>query len=288
MNIGDWMETPNGGRITGYAFGFGAAIVIVGALFKIQHWPGASLLLTAGMGTEAVLFMITAFGNPHKTYHWEAAFPQLNEESDLEGITSFGGGGGGNGTGSGTAAVSGGSSVASLEGVPALSEDDVKKLSDGILRLTDSASKIADLTNLKSAADKLTNNLSDASDSVGSFVSTQNAINESSSSLVDSYKSISIKISGVSQSTETFIGTMDGINKNLSSINAVYELQLQTVNAQVKSIQSVEAEWSQIKNTVSGALAASEAYKNESVKLSQQVANLNNVYGSMLNALSVN
>ncbi len=95
MTIGDWMETPSGAKIVGYAFGFGAAVVIVGALFKIQHWPGASALLTAGMGTEAVLFAITAFGKPHKTYHWDNVFPQLkDDEETMEGITGFGGGGG--------------------------------------------------------------------------------------------------------------------------------------------------------------------------------------------------
>ena len=82
MTIGDWMDTPGGGRITGYAFGFGAAVVIIGALFKIQHWPGAAMILTAGMGTEAVLFCITAFGNPHKTYHWDNVFPQLTKDED--------------------------------------------------------------------------------------------------------------------------------------------------------------------------------------------------------------
>jgi gliding motility-associated protein GldL len=40
-------------------YGFGAAVVIVGALFKIMHWPGADAMLIAGLGTEALIFFIS-------------------------------------------------------------------------------------------------------------------------------------------------------------------------------------------------------------------------------------
>jgi gliding motility-associated protein GldL len=47
-------------------YGFGAAVVIVGALFKIQHWPGAGLMLIVGLGTEAVIFIFSAFEPIHE------------------------------------------------------------------------------------------------------------------------------------------------------------------------------------------------------------------------------
>ena len=47
-------------------YGIGAAIVIVGALFKIQHWEGAGLMLTIGLLTEAVIFFFSAFEPPHE------------------------------------------------------------------------------------------------------------------------------------------------------------------------------------------------------------------------------
>ena len=64
-----FLSSPKGKKIVGYAYGFGAAIVIVGALFKILHLPGASVVLTLGMGTEALLFALSAFEDPHKEYH---------------------------------------------------------------------------------------------------------------------------------------------------------------------------------------------------------------------------
>ena len=56
---------------------FGAAIVIVGALFKIMHWPGASAALIGGLGTEAVLFCLFAVDIPHEEYDWTLAYPEL-------------------------------------------------------------------------------------------------------------------------------------------------------------------------------------------------------------------
>ena len=58
-------------------YGFGAAVVIVGALFKIQHWPGAGLMLIVGLGTEAVIFIFSAFEPLHEEYDWTLVYPEL-------------------------------------------------------------------------------------------------------------------------------------------------------------------------------------------------------------------
>lgn len=58
-------------------YGWGAAIVIVGALFKIQHWKGADLFLILGLGTEAVIFFFSAFEKPHEEVDWSLVYPEL-------------------------------------------------------------------------------------------------------------------------------------------------------------------------------------------------------------------
>ena len=66
-------------------YGWGASLVILGALFKILYLPNADLMLMIGMGTEAVIFFFSAFEKAPKEYHWEKAYPQIIEdESDLE------------------------------------------------------------------------------------------------------------------------------------------------------------------------------------------------------------
>lgn len=59
--------------------GFGAAIVLVGALFKIQSWPYASEMLTFGLLTEAFLFLMLGLLPPHKDYYWERLYPGLDQ-----------------------------------------------------------------------------------------------------------------------------------------------------------------------------------------------------------------
>ena len=51
-------------------YGFGAAVVILGALFKIMHWEGANYMLVVGLGTEAVIFFFSAFEKPATDYDW--------------------------------------------------------------------------------------------------------------------------------------------------------------------------------------------------------------------------
>ncbi|MDY6426797.1 MAG: gliding motility protein GldL, partial [Bacteroidales bacterium] len=59
--MASFFSTPKGKRITGVAYGLGASVVIIGALFKIQHYPGAGVMLMIGMFIEACLFAISAF-----------------------------------------------------------------------------------------------------------------------------------------------------------------------------------------------------------------------------------
>jgi hypothetical protein len=64
--------------ITNMVYGLGAAIVIVGALFKIQHWPFASVILTAGMIVEALVFTWSAFEKQSDDLDWTIAYPELS------------------------------------------------------------------------------------------------------------------------------------------------------------------------------------------------------------------
>ncbi len=60
-----------------FCYGLGAAVVIIGALFKIQHWPGASLMLIIGLGVEAFIFALSAFDTPDADYDWSIVYPEL-------------------------------------------------------------------------------------------------------------------------------------------------------------------------------------------------------------------
>ena len=70
-------------------YGIGAAVVILGALFKILHLPGANIMLIAGMGTEAIIFIFSAFEPLHVEYNWALVYPELaiGNEEELKPVT---------------------------------------------------------------------------------------------------------------------------------------------------------------------------------------------------------
>ena len=64
-------------KMMGFLYGMGAAVVIVGALFKLQHWPGADLMLIVGLLTEAAIFALSAFEPVEKDLDWSLVYPEL-------------------------------------------------------------------------------------------------------------------------------------------------------------------------------------------------------------------
>nr|WP_236937598.1 gliding motility protein GldL [Flavobacterium coralii] len=64
-------------KVMNFAYGMGAAVVIIGALFKLMHWPGASLMLIVGLSTEALIFGLSAFDPVEKELDWSLVYPEL-------------------------------------------------------------------------------------------------------------------------------------------------------------------------------------------------------------------
>ena len=108
-------------------YGWGASLVILGALFKILYLPNADLMLMIGMGTEAIIFFFSAFEKAPKEYHWEKAYPQiLEDETDEDGKTA----------------------VQKLNKIFKEAEIDskvIKNLGDGMKKLSSSASGLGDV-----------------------------------------------------------------------------------------------------------------------------------------------
>ena len=268
-----FLSSPKGKKMVGYAYGFGAAIVIVGALFKILHLPGASVVLTLGMGTEAILFALSAFEDPHKEYHWETVFPQLE-----------GGEGGAILGGAAPTASKAGNSIDDIAKAGGLSQSDAQKLNEGIRKLSETANQIADVTAAVSASSNYARNMNAASDAIASFAATQASLKTSSDSLFASYKTVAESMANVASDAEGYMKEMQGITKNLSAINASYEMQVKSISAQTEIVESVNSNLNKIGSAMEAASAQTEQFKDQATKLTQQVSSLNNVYGNMLNA----
>ena len=124
--IEKFLSGEKGQRFFNFAYSIGAAIVIWGALFKILHLPGGNTLLAIGMGTEVLMFILTAFDRPAKEYNWEEVFPVLGSKNP-EDRPDFAGGsgtvivGGGNGgaAGAGNGITVTGEQARGAVGIPA-------------------------------------------------------------------------------------------------------------------------------------------------------------------------
>lgn len=278
MAQGNFFTTPTGKKITGMAYGLGASVVIIGALFKIMHFPGAGPMLMIGMGTEAILFAISAFEPAHREYKWDILFPQLNNEE-----------GGATGPMPGLAvsnapASKAGNSIDDIAAAGKLAQSDVQKLNEGIKRLSETASQIADVTAAVSASSNYAKTMTAATEAISSFAATQTNLKASSDQLFASYKTVAESMSSVATDAKGYMTEMQGMTKNLSAINAGYEMQVQSIKKQAEMLEDVNSNFTDMQTALKSAASETLKLKDEASKLSEKVSSLNTVYGNMLNA----
>lgn len=90
--LSKFISSHRGQTFFNFAYSIGAAIVIWGVLFQLLHLPGSEILLAVGLGTEVIMFIITAFDIPPRNYDWESVFPELDGEKREKELTIGGGG----------------------------------------------------------------------------------------------------------------------------------------------------------------------------------------------------
>jgi len=290
-----------GKKVVNCVYSIGASVVIIGALFKIMHFPGAGPVLMAGMITEAFLFLIGCLEDPHPEFHWGNVFPQLLEYGTEPELlkemqsrphpTLLGAG------------VAGGDVPAQGNkgaNVPALSEQDMNALRDGIGNLAKTAVQLGELGKVATSTNKLGEKLDAAGEAAEQFVIAGKTISEKSEALGATYTQVAADMQKVAAGTKTYEANVNAIAGQLSSLNAVYELQLKTIQAQVDAykaqtekvsatntqIETLTANVKKMSDVATEALKSHEAYEAGAKKLASQVADLNKVYGNMLNALA--
>ena len=251
-------------------YSLGASVVIVGALFKILHWPGASYVLMIGMFTEAFLFAIGIFEKPHVTYHWENVFPQLLGEEAVELDINAGGK----------------SSDNKVQQTPVLSDDEMKSLKEGMAGLTKAAAQLTQLTDVATAGNKLTENINSATQAVGAFAQSQSTLSAASKELGNAYQAINKNVESAVADTKEYGQSVADAKDNIAKLNAAYELQLKALQAQAKAVDTITANTATISEALAEGAKAGTQYAQGAKKLAEQINDLNKVYGNMLNALA--
>lgn len=140
-------------------YGWGAAVVILGALFKIMHWPFADIALIVGMGTEVVVFFFSAFEKVHEEPDWSLVYPELAGLEDLAGPVR-------DSRAAGSANISLSANLDKLLEDANIGPELINNLGRGLRNLSDNAARLADMSNAAAATNQYIQNMEQASKSV--------------------------------------------------------------------------------------------------------------------------
>lgn len=248
---------------------WGASVVIIGLLFKIQHWPYGGTFISAGLITEAALFFLLGFQREKEEDHidWTRVYPELSTDYKGELPTSSPRGGGG--TNSNTAALD-------------------KMLEDAKI----GPELIASLgTGLRTFGDKVANisNVADAGMATSEFTSKVKTASASYDKLSSAFEQASANLAEMANSnidSKAYHDQVNNLAKNLSALNAVYELELQDSSAHLKSMNKFYHSMAATMQNFNESLEDSQQFKVEVARLSKNLGSLNAIYGNMLSAMS--
>jgi len=239
-------------------YGLGASVVILGALFKIQHWEFASEMLILGLGTEALIFAFSAFEKPHEEPDWTLVYPELATPKD------------------GNAPLpkkKAGTVTEKLDDM--LKEANIEtelleRLGDGMRHLGEQASKMGEVADASVATKEYSASLHDASAKVSELSQTYAQVSESLTGM-----------KGASEMGDTVGAAMQQMSTNLSSLNEMYASQLE----QLKQNKELYAGMGELVQNLNDSVEDTKQYKENISELSKNLASLNTVYANMLNAM---
>jgi len=309
-----FLSSVKGKRALMLSYSWGAAVVIVGALFKIIHLPYANEILVISMTFEACVFILSGFERPGSDYSWEDVFPVLKSKNPLD-RPDFATGGGMHIEGAGTGGLGGGTIVigdlqGGATGAPYrptsptpqarvdtgmaamglnLSETDTEILAESIKKLNSAAEQIAKMADLTEATQSYIDQISVVSHNLEKFSEITGSLGEVSDSLITSCRTISGKSEeGGEQSQASYIENMHKLNENLSGLNNFYESQLTGIRSQMDTIVHINAGLNRIRDLYDSSIVDSATFRNENERMAQLLAQLNQVYSRMLQAMTVN
>ena len=254
-------ETKKGKTIMGLLYGMGAAVVIVGALFKIMHWPGAGPMLVVGLSTEALIFAVSSFEPAHMALDWTLAYPELAGMDDEHG----------------NKIENKGSAVEQLDNMLEESKIDselIESLGTGLRSLSTNANKLSEISDASVATNEYAESLKNASGKV--------------SSLADDYAKASESLAVLNEAANSGASTGEQMQKmasTLEALNESYASQLNGSQQQAETMQSMYSGITALMTNLSESVEDTKRYKENIAELSTNLSALNNIYGNMLTAM---
>ncbi|MFT7033564.1 MAG: gliding motility-associated protein GldL [Cyclobacteriaceae bacterium] len=248
-------------------YGIGAAVVIVGAMFKILHLPGASEMLTIGLSTEAVIFFLSAFEPKHHETDWSKVYPELAD--DYEGGPPV--------PRTQVAAASGPGVSQKLDKMMAdakIGPELIESLGKGLKSMASSAGNMANLSDAAVATSDYAKNVKTAS---GSLLEMNKSYASTVTAMAD--------MANASKDAKEYHTQVQGVTKNLGALNAVYEMELQDANNHVKAMNKFYSNVTAAMESMAKAGEDTKKFSDQMGQLNNNITSLNGVYGNMLAAM---
>ncbi|WP_308225404.1 gliding motility protein GldL [uncultured Prevotella sp.] len=254
-----WMDSVPGQTFLNYAYSWGASVVILGTLFKLTHLPGANIMLFAGMGTEVLVFFLSAFDRPFDKTQDGRDLPTHIDEEEIDheeaeaeaeynarhnGATTQGGVAVG-----GTIIIGG----AASNGGGVSQSTDAANAQQGIVAIDTGATVSVQTAAQMAAGQETAAQLADA----------QAAYLEQLKNLTETLQKVSEQSVRLTRDSEE----MENLNRTLTGICKVYEMQLKGASQQIGTIDQIN---------------------DQSRKMAQQIEQLNSIYARMIEAMTVN
>lgn len=296
--IKNFISSRKGQIVFNYLYSWGAAVVIIGAMFKIIHLPFADYILMAGMITEALVFFFSAFDH--------VSSDSVNEPGVIAGVfqganSSLGSGNvsgsdlnvsavsttptnkAGNTSGPVVVIAGGGNGVSNASGsveprTAALSGTNSVNSKNNSYQSSPSISGNESSTG--SVPSGYAQSMSATAQNLEEFSDTIQSLNEASHKLLSVYQNVADS-QGLAENLTT-------LNQNVSGLNDVFSTQLQTITEQMSAIRYINDSLMRMKNLYDGAIGDSYMFKEESAKMTRHIEALNNVYARLLQAMTTN
>ncbi|MGN0001341.1 MAG: gliding motility protein GldL [Marinilabiliaceae bacterium] len=277
MTLTELVTSPAYKKFMGYVYGFGASVAIIGALFKILHLPGASIMLIAGLGVEAIIFALSSFEPPHETPDWSLVYPEL---AGLEPIDKPAKSNGGNG---------GGDTISGLVSAGAIDQKTIDQLATGVKNLANTTSQMSDLADASVATKSYLNNVKNAADSLNQFSAAQNSVSEAGNKLAAKINEEGNKFGDSFNKLNSAFATQAEqsakLGSNMTAVTEAYQQQLKGINSQLESTKNMASGLSSISAELAASVEGVKEYRQQIASLSKTVGELNNIYGNMLSAI---
>ena len=264
-----FFETNKGKYLKNLIIGVGASVVLLGALFKLQHWPGASTMLTAGMCTEAFIFALLGLLPPHADYYWERFYPDITESPHVEAYRK--------GLKHGNLPKPGEPVTKSLDKMledAQINTPNLKRMSENFEKLNKTVGQMKDMADASAATGVYSQSAREAAVALDGMKATFTGASKTMSAFNDA-----------AEDTARFHSQVSILSKNLGTLNQIYEVELSDANNHLKAMNKFYSNLVNASEAMASSAKDATSAKEQIGMLAKNLTTLNQIYGNMLSAM---